>query len=121
MQEEQPCSLEDSPVIELTDDPILIARLGLKLEEYKLRLIEHRNPFQAPEGSDTHYKIFVLQKVLTERRVLTWELSREYEATYLCFDPRLFEIACGVVEDYIKTGGKRTLYGSGLPPLPSKP
>lgn len=46
----------------------------------------------------------------------TWELSIEMDDTYgTDFSVRDFNNACGVVDDYCKTGGKNVSGGTGLP------
>jgi len=104
--------LEKSPVIVLPEDEARKVQLRRKLEEYKKRML----PFRAPEFQmDTICKVAVVERLLRDGQVLTWELSREMVKTYGSgFDPNAFNNACGVIEDYCKTSGQNTSGGTGL-------
>lgn len=107
---------DQSPVLILpTENSEVIRRLALKLEEYQRRL----DPRRAPEKQmDTLCKIAVLSALLTDHRVVTWDLSRVLRAGYgPGFDPRAFDNACRVIADYYSTGGTRNRGGTGLPVL----
>jgi len=99
-----------SPVIVLNEARRL--QLAKKLEEYRGRL----NSLRAPEVQmDTICKITVLERLLRDGLVNTWELSREMATNYgLGFDAHYFTNACGVIEDYCKTGGTTISDGTGL-------
>lgn len=61
---------------------------------------------------DTLCKMTVLQRLLREGRVSTWELSREMAEAYGSgFDVEAFNNACGVIKDYCETSHD----GTGLP------
>jgi hypothetical protein len=100
-----------------TDNPTVTARLALKLNEYQRRY----DPNRAPEQQmGTLCKTAVLLRLLSEQRVVTWDLCRELRATYGSgFDPDAFSNACRVIADYYTTGGERNRGGTGLPPLPA--
>ena len=104
--------LEKSPVIVLPENETHKTQLRRKLEEYKGRV----KPFRAPElQMDTIYKMTVLERLLRDGQVNTWELSREIAKTYGSdFDGHAFNNACGVIEDYCETGGQNTNGGTGL-------
>lgn len=101
-----------SPVTVLPEDEARKEKLRRKLEEYKGRL----DGFRAPElQMDTICKIAVLGKILKDGEVNTWDLSRELSARYgSSYDPYAFNVACDVVEDYIKIGGVNLRGGTGL-------
>ncbi len=87
-----------------------VQQLHSKLVEYEGRLSQ----FRAPElQMDTICKMTVLGRLLRDGQVNTWELSREMATTYGSgFDPWAFTNACGVIEDYCKTGGQNVSGGS---------
>lgn len=95
-------------------------QLEAKLSEYRGRLDER--PTMHPElqlirHSDAMYKITVLERLLKDGRISTWELSREMAKKLGSeFDARLFNRACAVISDYNQTGGANLSSGTGLPP-----
>ena len=99
-----------------TDNPTVTARLALKLNEYQRRY----DPNRAPEQQmGTLCKTAVLSRLLSEQRVVTWDLCRELRATYGSgFDPDAFSNACRVIADYYTTGGERNRGGTGAPSSP---
>ena len=101
---------EKIPIIVLPGERV--QQLRKKLAEYKVRV----DSFRAPElQMDTICKKTVLERLLRDGQVNTWELSREMLKTYGSgFDPWAFNNACGVVEDYCKTGGQN-VFGGRLP------
>lgn len=106
---------EVSPVIILSEERL--PQLKVKLEEYKGRLDPHKHPdLQLLMHSDSMYKITVLERLISDGSVRTYDLSLEMaEKLGGNFDVELFDKACAVVEDYCKTGGKNLKGGSGLP------
>lgn len=105
-------SQNESPVILLPSNQARLARLKDKLTEYRRRL----DAFKPPEQQiGTWMKIEVLEKLLTEGAVKTWDFSRELAEKYRSsFSPYDFANACAVIEDYSKTGGANTSGGTGL-------
>jgi hypothetical protein len=106
-----------SPLIELPKDLELLEKLRRKLQEYKQRLETEKaqSPYQAPETfADTHYKIAVLGKLLSEGSVSTYDLSRELNERDGYFDANAFQNACSVIHDYATTGGQAVDGGTGL-------
>lgn len=104
----------ESPILTLPiHDATRIAQLRAKLAEYELRL----NPYAAPETQmGTVCKTTVLQRLLRDGRVVTWDLCRELRATFgTGFSPDAFINACRVIEDYCQTGGQTNRGGTGLP------
>ena len=111
-KEMQRSKTTESPVIVLPEDEARKQQLRDKLEEYKDRL----HPYRAPElQMSTICKIAVVKRLLKDGRVVTWDLSRELATTYGSgFDVNDFSNACGVIEDYCKTGGQNLRGGTGL-------
>ena len=114
-----PSGIQNSPVIRIGEDRELLRR---KLEEYKERLKSPTVPlgvaYRAPEALfdfDTVYKIAVTEALVNTGEVSTYDLSHKLKTKYGFFDSEAFNNACGVVEDYIKTGGKGVRGGTGLP------
>lgn len=100
--------LTQGPIIKLMESREILER---KLAEYRSRL----NEFGAPETQfDTIYKIAVVERLVETGEVDTQNLSRELVAKYGTFDTASFNNACGVIADYIKTGGKNVAGGTGL-------
>ena len=97
-----------SPTIVLPRARVRVLRK--KLAEYRGRLDYSR----APElQMDTICKMTVLGWLLRDGQVDTWELSRQMATTSGSgFDPWAFTNACGVIEDYCKTGGQNVSGGS---------
>lgn len=104
---------EKSPILLLPNNVSLDQRLCSKLEEYKGRLYLYRDP---ELQMSIICKIAVLETLLRNREVSTWELSIEMANTYGAgFSVDDFNRACGVIDDYCKTGGKNVSGGTGLP------
>jgi hypothetical protein len=103
---------EEPRTIVLPKDDARKTQLRRKLEEYRKRV----EPFHAPEQMmDTICKVAVLEQLLRDSQVNTWDLSRELFVTYgRAFDPDAFNNACGTIEDYCKTGGQNASGGTGL-------
>lgn len=96
----------------LPDNETRKKQLQIKLFEYKKRI----SPYRAPEMQmSTICKISVLERLLKDGQVDTEELSREmFEVYGSGFSVHAFNNACGVIDDYCKTGGKNTHGGTGL-------
>ena len=117
---------DKSPVIRLPEDEGRVEQLERKLIEYQDRLERHRkkimkeHPYWAPEQiemylSDTKYKILVLSRVLKDKEVRTYDLSRELiKLEGGLFSVDNYQNACGVIDDYCTTGGQRAHGGTGL-------
>lgn len=106
---------EKSPVIILPKSERRRKQLQAKLEEYKKRVESFRHP---GAQMDTTFKIAVLETLLKNERVETWELSQQLASIYRGhFDLKAFDNACAVIKDYCKTGGKKARGGTGLPAL----
>ena len=103
---------QKSPTIALPTDEARKQQLQDKLEEYRGRM----DPYRAPEMQmGTICKIAVLEQLLRDGEVNTFELSLEMSKKYGSgFDHNAFNNACGVVEDYCKTGGQNVSRGTGL-------
>lgn len=113
-------SAQDNPtIIRLPEDPIRKKQLELKLEEYARRLEEGDDAYRHPElqlklGVDARYKHDVLERVLKNGSLNTWEYSRELGKAGT-FHASAFQTACAVIDEYCKTGGERCIGGTGLP------
>lgn len=90
-----------APIIELK--PELRSQLEQKLLEYHKRLDEKVNSgYQPPEQYGEWYNIQVLESLLNNGSVNTYELSREIAAAHDGGIPKLhlFENACAVIDAY---------------------
>lgn len=106
---------EKSPILVLPEDKVRVEQLERKLEEYKGRF----NPYGAPESQmGAICKISVLERLLRDAVVDTFQLYLEMQKVYGSgFDVYRFNIACGVIDNYCKTGGEGNKGGTGLPNL----
>ncbi len=111
MPEETP---KESPVLVLPTNKRRGQQLQRKLKEYEGRLDGRRPELQM----STICKVRVLKLLLQDGKVSTWDLSLQLETEYgNAYFPgalRAFDAACGVIEDYCKTGGKNVSRGTGL-------
>lgn len=104
---------KEGPVIKLPENPEMVERLRAKLEEYRRRLSDDQ--YKAPYAQqDTIYKIAILEKLLEDGVVDTWDLSRELGDKYGWFDVPAFESACGVIDNYAKNWGIGNIGGTGF-------
>lgn len=86
--------------------------LRRKLDEYKERLDE----FTAPEMQlDTIYKIAVLEPLLLDGVVDQDRVLESLKEKYGSVDEQTFRNAWRVINDYVETGGKSLVGGTGLP------
>ena len=99
-------------IVEIPMDRNRRKQLINKLAEYKKRY----QPYCAPDlQMDVICKIAVLEAILLDNRVNTWDLSRKMQRKYgSAFTLTVFNNACAVIDDYCQTGGKRVT-GGGLP------
>lgn len=112
VKEREVVETKESPVIVLPNDEMRKRQLEDKLKEYKGRKDPHRHPALQ---MDTICKIEVLERLLRDGKVVTWDLSREMAKTYGdSLDVDALDNACFVIEDYCKTGGKSIDGGTGL-------
>lgn len=111
--ERGPQKEESKNSIELPKDEVVVQKLRDKLAEYNERLMKS---FKAPEAEmDTVCKIEVLKTLLEEGVVDIPALEHKMEEEYgTGFSERAFMNACGVIEDYTKTGGAHLYGGTGL-------
>ena len=120
VKQEGDLSEQKGPIIELPVDPQTVEKLRRKLAEYKDRLEQfkkdniHKHPeLVLLETTDTRYKIAVLEKVI-EGNGDAWTIGREIDKQDGNLDLLVFQNACGVIEDYCKTGGNKTIRSTGL-------
>lgn len=110
---------EEGPTIVLPSNPEIKKKLGRKLEEYRKRVEKHveENPTMHPAliyGSSLGYKMIILERLLQEGVVDTWQLSLELEKKYGIVYNDQFNNAAAVIEDYCTTGGKKVYGGTGF-------
>lgn len=110
-------------IIVRPEDLKLVARLGLKLQEYTNRLetmeMDPGNRYKSPEHPifwATLYKIALLKAVLEEGSVDTHEMSMTFYEKGM-INIKIFNGAAGAIHDYCLTGGKNVSDGTGLPEL----
>lgn len=111
----------DAPIIKLAQNIEAVLRLQKKLKDYRARHqkeIATIDAYKAPEQvfvmlAGTRYKIAVVEKLLLEGEVNTHELSRELLKKDGNVDAESFNVACAVIDDYMKTGGKNVTGGTG--------
>ncbi len=109
----------EGPVIKLPSNERLVGALRRKENEYKERVeIEDRDGwmFQAPEAKSftTRYKFEILQRVLADGEVNTFNLCRELQTRDGYVNGHDFNKAAGIVNAYCKDGGARLRGGTGL-------
>ena len=104
---------KESPVIVLPKDKTRQSQLRAKTKEYKERLQSSR--FTPAEKMGIRYRIIILERLLKNREVSTWEISQEMaKIPDLDFNDIYFDRACAIIEDYCKTGGANLIGGTGL-------
>ena len=111
--------MDKEPKITLPSDEIIKGKLEKKLEEYKKRVeeIKFQNPCTYPaliQSTTSAYKAEIVERLLKEGHVDTWQLSKELNEKHNYFDVRNFENAAAVISDYCKTGGKNVRGGTGF-------
>ncbi|MEK9134808.1 MAG: hypothetical protein AAB451_00665 [Patescibacteria group bacterium] len=105
---------KESPVLVLPEDKKRQNQLKIKLAEYKKRLDPYCPPWVEMQ-MDTICKKTVLEQLLKNGQIKTWDISLEMAKTYGSgFNVDLFNNACGVIEGYCKTGGANLRGGTGL-------
>lgn len=108
---------KESPKINFPEDINIVKALQKKLSEYKERLSAEikKDPYKAPEFFiDTNYKIAILEKLLINGEVNTYELSKELNKKFGGLDIETFKNACSIIKDYAETGGENISGGTGL-------
>lgn len=98
--------MSQSPEIVLPIDKSWQEELKGKLEEYRKRW----KPYLPPEGQiDTTYKIKVLERLLMDGKVVTWDLSRELVRELGKLNGHAFNNACQVIKEYCSEEGRGRL------------
>lgn len=99
----------ESPVIKLPDQPEIKRRLDGKLNEYKKRLertVEegryHHPAQRRAEQRDTRYKIDILERLLEDGQVKTWDHSQEINRRDGEFDFDVYNNAAAVILSYVE-------------------
>ena len=112
----------DAPIIKLEQNIEAVLRLQQKLKDYRARHqmeVAAIDVYKAPEQvfvilAATRYKIAVVGTLLLEGEVNTHELSRKFMKEDGNVDKESLETACAVIDDYMKTGGKNVVGGTGF-------
>lgn len=104
---------KEAPIISLPNDETRREQVQKKLKEYRGRM----QPYRAPElQMENICKIAVLERLLRDGQVNTWDFSRKLAEEYGSgFNSNDFSLACAVIDDYCKTGGANLRGGTGLP------
>ncbi len=93
-------------LLRITDEPVRVEQLQRKLDEYRRR-----------ETEEAVYKAVILDRLLREKELEVADLAGHVEARLGArFDRVLFNECCNVIDDYCRTGGVKTVLGSGLAP-----
>ena|SRR5438128_281885 len=101
------------------DNPELKRSLEEKLKEYEARLAEVTNPKDHEAivgnqtGGDSMYKAVILRELLNKGEVNTDAIKSRISDSGV-INEAVFNNAVGVIEDYVKTGGKNLEGGTGL-------
>ena len=116
----------ESPKLILPEDEKKVNQLRRKLIEYATRVeyykksLEKENPFMHPELIESLYKqsseyskLAVLSELLLNRKLDTYIFSLELQKEK-AFNIKNYNNACGVIDDYCKTGGENCWSGTGL-------
>ena len=87
-----------------------------KMDEYKRRLLNDYKdrPPEDPSVVQVNLRVFIIERLLAEGSVSTWELSREFAHTVSNYHPYYMEQACKIVDRYCQTGGEGLVGGTGL-------
>lgn len=108
---------KEFPRVKAPENIELVKKLQSKFKEYRGRIRDEieRNPSKSREIlTDTHYKAFILEKLLTEGEVNS-DLNLELITKFGGFvDKDALKNAWAVIGDYAKTGGKNIEGGTGL-------
>ncbi len=89
-----------------------------KLLENKLEVYKNRLKEPGSDKEDTNYKIFLVENVLRDGKIESDVLYRDAIKNRMTegenFSSEKFKNAYEVIEDYVKTGGKKVTKGGGL-------
>lgn len=112
-------------IIQLPKNQDLVERLRKKLVQYAQRAsdlvdqIKEENPYWHPELvvqnyciTNQFYKLAVLSELLEKREIGAQAFSLELAEEYNVFDINNFNQACGVIDDYCRTGGAHAQGGT---------
>ena len=94
----------------------LVARLRTKKEEYQKRL-ERKDSAQPNSPKIIRldfYKLFLVDKLLTQGKVDFDEAEAELLKKFHYFDPTNFRDAYLVIKDYTESGGNKVIGGTGF-------
>ena len=98
--------------IVLPADETRIRQLHDKLVEYRGR-IDPKRPYGPQVGA--YYKRAVLSQLLSRGEVDIQQLRRDMVGVHgSAFDEGAFKNACGVIDDYCRTGGANVRSGTSL-------
>lgn len=83
-----------------------------KLKEYEDRL---KKPLSPEKKIDTNYKIAIMKELVEKGEADTDVLAQRLGIGPETIENFMFLEACLVISDYIATGGKKVVGGTGLP------
>lgn len=96
-------------IIALTSDPVQLAKLRNKLQEYGARATVASPPEKDP---DTIYKFRLLSELMDKAIIDVEAIEREF-AKYAWFDRKLFWNAVGVITSYNQNAPALIVQGTG--------
>ncbi len=101
------------------EEELRSGKLSRKLLAYEDRLREANTNFPFLSNAptvivDSMYKRDVLRLLLERGEVNTWALCNAYADIQGKVIPKFFKRACGVIHEYVRTGGQNVRGGEGL-------
>jgi hypothetical protein len=91
-------------LLRISDEPARVEQLQRKLDEYRRR-----------DTEEAVYKAVILDRLLRGKELKVADLSAQVEGRLGArFNRVLFNECCNVIDDYCRTGGVKTVLGSGL-------
>ena len=111
-----PENRNDYKIIMLNHNKTRIEMLRKKLKEYEDRITSRRTWRESLIfDAGNSYKVVLLETLIRDKQLDPLVVRHELEKnTRNYFDPKTFENALGVIDDYNRTGGKNVVYGTGI-------
>ena len=105
--------------IVMPKNPEIKEKLQKKFAEYSNRIqkIKNKCAHDNPElsyNTMTGYKTMILERLLSYGEVETMQIAFEMKEEFGKLDPKMFNSAARVINDYCMTGGKNVTKGSGF-------
>lgn len=99
-----------------------MAEIMAKYAEYTQRLNEDKRNSSGflPNMRSDWYKREVARRILLDNEVNTWALNRAINKKFGQTDSDRFLRACAVLQNYVESGGKDVINGTGLPNFTGK-